>query len=34
MAETAQSEVMARFNESVVMDQVENFLTVSQTQTA
>lgn len=34
MAEMAQTEVMTRFNESVVMDQVEHFLTVSQTQTA
>jgi glycosyltransferase involved in cell wall biosynthesis len=33
MAETAQAEVLTRFNETVVMDQVENFLTVSQAQT-
>jgi glycosyltransferase involved in cell wall biosynthesis len=33
MAETAQAEVMAKFNDTVVMDQVENFLTVSQAQT-
>jgi glycosyltransferase involved in cell wall biosynthesis len=33
MAETAQADVMARFNDSVVMDQVENFLTESQAQT-
>lgn len=34
MAETAQAEVLTRFNDTVVMDQVENFLTVSQAQTA
>ncbi|MGA2554781.1 MAG: glycosyltransferase [Verrucomicrobiota bacterium] len=34
MAETAQTEVMSKFNGTVVMDQVENFLTVSQAQTA
>ncbi|HXR08286.1 MAG TPA: glycosyltransferase family 4 protein [Candidatus Acidoferrum sp.] len=34
MAETAQTEVMSKFNDTVVMDQVENFLTVSQAQTA
>ena len=33
MAETAQAEVLTRFNDTVVMDQVENFLTVSQAQT-
>jgi glycogen(starch) synthase len=33
MAETAQSEVLAKFNDATVMDQVENFLTVSQLQT-
>jgi glycosyltransferase involved in cell wall biosynthesis len=33
MAETAQSEVLAKFNDATVMDQVENFLTVSQSQT-
>jgi len=32
MAETAQAEVMEKFNETTVMDQVENFLTVSQAQ--
>jgi glycosyltransferase involved in cell wall biosynthesis len=34
MAETAQAEVLTRFNDTVVIDQVENFLTVSQAQTA
>jgi glycosyltransferase involved in cell wall biosynthesis len=34
MAEAAQAEVLSKFNDSVVMDQVENFLTVSQAQTA
>jgi glycosyltransferase involved in cell wall biosynthesis len=33
MAETAQSEVLAKFNDATVIDQVENFLTVSQLQT-
>jgi glycosyltransferase involved in cell wall biosynthesis len=33
MAETAQSEVLAKFNDATVIDQVENFLTVSQSQT-
>ncbi len=33
MAESAQEDVLAKFNESVVMDQVENFLAVSQAQT-
>jgi glycosyltransferase involved in cell wall biosynthesis len=33
MAETAQAEVMEKFNDTVVMDAVENFLTVSQAQT-
>ncbi len=33
MAETAQSEVLAKFNEATVIDQVENFLAVSQSQT-
>jgi glycosyltransferase involved in cell wall biosynthesis len=33
MAETAQSEVLAKFNDTTVIDQVENFLTGSQTQT-
>ena len=33
MAETAQAEVMVKFNDTVVMDQVENFLTVTQAQT-
>jgi glycogen(starch) synthase len=33
MAEAAQSEVLAKFNDATVMDQVENFLTVSQSQT-
>lgn len=30
MAETAQAEVLAKFNETTVMDQIENYLTVSQ----
>jgi glycogen synthase len=34
MAETAQAEVLTRFNDTVVMDQVENFLAVTQAQTA
>jgi glycogen synthase len=34
MAETAQAEVLTRFNDTVVMDQVENFLTVTQAQNA
>jgi hypothetical protein len=33
MAETAQSEVLAQFNDAAVMDKVENFLTESQSQT-
>jgi glycosyltransferase involved in cell wall biosynthesis len=33
MAETAQSEVLAKFNDVTVIDQVENFLTNSQSQT-
>jgi glycosyltransferase involved in cell wall biosynthesis len=33
MAEAAQSEVLSKFNESTVMDQVESFLANSQTQT-
>jgi glycosyltransferase involved in cell wall biosynthesis len=33
MAETAQAEVLARFNNATVMDQIENFLTEAQTQT-
>jgi glycosyltransferase involved in cell wall biosynthesis len=33
MAEAAQSEVMEKFNDATVIDQVENFLTVSQSQT-
>jgi glycosyltransferase involved in cell wall biosynthesis len=33
MAEAAQAEVLAKFNDTVVMDRVENFLTVSQAQT-
>lgn len=33
MAETAQAEVLEKFNNSVEIDQVENFLTVSQAQT-
>ncbi len=33
MAETAQGEVMTKFNDTVVMDRVEKFLTVSQAQT-
>jgi glycosyltransferase involved in cell wall biosynthesis len=34
MAQSAQEDVVAKFNESVVMDQIENFLAVSQAQTA
>ncbi len=30
MAETAQAEVLAKFNDSTVIDQIENYLTVSQ----
>jgi hypothetical protein len=33
MAEAAQSEVLAKFNDATVMDQVENFLTTAQSQT-
>jgi glycogen synthase len=33
MAETAQAEVLAKFNDATVIDQVENFLTASQNQT-
>ncbi len=33
MAETAQADVLARFNETTVMDQVENFLLNSLAQT-
>jgi glycosyltransferase involved in cell wall biosynthesis len=33
MAETAQGEVLAKFNDTVVMDRVENFLVSSQSQT-
>jgi glycosyltransferase involved in cell wall biosynthesis len=33
MAEAAQSEVLAKFNNATVMDQVENFLAEAQTQT-
>jgi glycosyltransferase involved in cell wall biosynthesis len=33
MAETAQSEVLANFNDATVVDQIENFLTESQNQT-
>jgi hypothetical protein len=33
MAEAAQSEVLARFNNATVMDQIENFLTEAQAQT-
>lgn len=33
MAQSAQEEVVAKFNETVVMDQIENFLQVSQAQT-
>lgn len=32
MAETAQAEVLGRFNDSTVIDQIENFLSVAQTQ--
>jgi glycosyltransferase involved in cell wall biosynthesis len=34
MAETAQNEVVSKFNDTVIMDQVENFLLASQAQTA
>jgi glycogen synthase len=33
MAETAQAEVLANFNEATVLDQIENFLAEAQTQT-
>jgi len=33
MAETAQNEVLSKFNDSTVTDQLENFLANSQTQT-
>jgi hypothetical protein len=33
MAETAQAEVLAKFNDSTVLDQIENFLANAQTQT-
>jgi glycosyltransferase involved in cell wall biosynthesis len=33
MAETAQAEVLSRFNDTTVIDQIENFLTISQAQT-
>jgi glycosyltransferase involved in cell wall biosynthesis len=33
MAETAQAEVLANFNDATVMDKIENFLTEAQTQT-
>jgi glycosyltransferase involved in cell wall biosynthesis len=33
MAETAQADVMEKFNEATVMDQIENYLTASQSQT-
>jgi glycosyltransferase involved in cell wall biosynthesis len=33
MAETAQAEVLARFNDTTVIDQIENFLTLSQSRT-
>ena len=33
MAETAQAEVLAQFNDAVVMDKVENFLTEAQSRT-
>lgn len=33
MAESAQQEVLAKFNDTRVIDQVENFLTIAQTQT-
>jgi len=33
MADAAQARVVSKFNEMVVMDRVENFLTVSQAQT-
>jgi glycosyltransferase involved in cell wall biosynthesis len=33
MAETAQAEVLAKFNDTTVIDQIENFLTISQAQT-
>jgi glycosyltransferase involved in cell wall biosynthesis len=34
MAEAAQDEVLAKFNDTTVIDQIENFLTNSQAQTA
>jgi glycogen synthase len=33
MAESAQAEVLARFNDTTVIDQIENFLAISQAQT-
>jgi hypothetical protein len=33
MAETAQAEVLEKFNDATVMDKIENFLTESQNQT-
>ena len=33
MAEAAQAEVLARFNDTTVIDQIENFLTISQART-
>jgi len=33
MAEAAQAEVLGKFNDTTVIDQIENFLSVSQTQT-
>jgi hypothetical protein len=33
MAEAAQSEVLAQFNDATVIDQVENFLAEAQSQT-
>jgi glycogen(starch) synthase len=33
MAESAQAEVLSRFNDTTVIDQIENFLTISQAQT-
>ena len=32
MAETAQSEVLAKFNDTTVIDQIENFMANSQAQ--
>jgi glycosyltransferase involved in cell wall biosynthesis len=34
MAEVAQAEVLAKFNDTTVIDQIENFLAISQAQTA